>query len=126
MQGLGAQETQAAMARWATACDRLAKIARLSTTMAATGRFAAAAALSAGIYGTSCREQPDNVMETMRRWVRHAVWQGGPAADYRILLWTGAIPIRADPVVAVLLAAARTVSPLVQDGHFSTDQLGWP
>ena len=51
------------------------------------------------------------------------MWQGGPAADYRILLWTGAIPIRADPVVAVLLAAARAVSLLVQDGHFSTDQL---
>ena len=62
IQGSGAQETQAAMARWATACDRLAKIARLSMTMSAKGRFAAAAALSAGVYGTSCREQPDTVM----------------------------------------------------------------
>ena len=93
--------------------------------MAAKGRFAAAAALSAGVCGTSCWEQPDTVMETMRRWVRHAVWQGGPAADYRILLWTGAIPIRADPVVAVLQAAARTVSLMAQDGLFTAHQLGW-
>ena len=113
------------MARWATACDRLARIARLAVPMMAKGRFAAAAAMSVGAYGSSCREQPDKVMECMRRWVRHAVWSGGPAADYRILLWSGAIPVRADPVVAVLVAAARTVSLLVKDGHFSINQLGW-
>ena len=54
--------------------------------MMAKGRFAAAAAMSVGAYGGSCREQPDKVMECMRRWVRHAVWSGGPAADYRIVL----------------------------------------
>ena len=86
IQGTGAAESQAAMVRWATACDWLAKIARLSMPMAAKGTFASAAALSVGVYGTSCREQADNVMEAMRRWGRHAVWQGGPAADYRILL----------------------------------------
>jgi hypothetical protein len=64
-------------------------------------------------------------MDCMRRWVRHAVWAGGPAADYRVLLWSGCVPVRADPVVAVLWAAARTVSLLLQDGHFSTAQLGW-
>ena len=125
IQGAGPAEKAAAMARWSTACNRLAKIAKLSVPMQAKGRFAAAAALSAGVFGTSCREQPDHVMDSMRRWVRHAVWQGGPAADYRILLWMGAIPVRADPVVAVLLAAARTVSLLVQDGHFALHQLEW-
>ena len=53
------------------------------------------------------------------------MWHGGPAADYRILLCMGAVPVKADPVVAVLLAAARTVSLLVQDGHFTICQLGW-
>ena len=125
VQGSGPAESAAAMARWSTACNRLAKVAKLSVPMSAKGRFAAAAALSAGVYGTSCREQPDHVMETMRRWVRHAVWQGGPAADYRILLWMGAVPVKADPVAAVLLAAARTVSLLVQDGHFTIHQLEW-
>ena len=125
IQGSGPAESEAAMARWATACNRLAKITKLSMPMQAKGRFAAAAALSAGVFGTSCREQPDRVMESMRRWVRHAVWQGGPAADYRILLWMGAVPVKADPVVAVLLAAARTVSLLVQDGHFAMHQLEW-
>ena len=50
---------------------------------------------------------------------------GGPAADYRILLWSGCIPVRANPVVAVLWATARTVSLLVKDGHLSIFQLGW-
>ena len=72
--------------RWSTECDRLAKVARLSGTMAVKGTFVAAAAMTAGVYATSCREQPDRAMEAMRRWVRHAVWQGGPAADYRLLL----------------------------------------
>ena len=125
VQGTGPAEQASAMARWSTSCNRLAKIAKLSMPMSAKGRFAAAAALSAGVYGTSCREQPDHIMETMRRWVRHALWQGGPAADYRILLWIGAVPVKADPVVAVLLAAARTVSLLVQDGHFTICQLEW-
>ena len=93
--------------------------------MMAKGRFAAAAAMSVGAYGGSCREQPDKVMECMRRWARHAVWSGRPAADYRILLGSGAIPVRADPVVAVLVATARTVSLLVKDGHLSINQLGW-
>ena len=91
--------------------------------MAVKGTFAAAAAMSAGVFATSCREQPDKVMETMRRWTRHAVWQGGPAADYRLLLWLGVVPARADPVLAVVLAAARTVSLLIQDGQFVADQL---
>ncbi len=77
IQGTGAVENQAAMARSTTACDRLAKIARLSVPMPAKGRFAAAAGFSAWVYGTSCREHPDGVMEAMGRWVRHAVWQGG-------------------------------------------------
>ena len=89
------------------------------------GTFAAAAAMLAGVYATSCREQPDKVMETMRRWTRHAIWQGGPSADYRLLLGLGVVPARADPVLAVLLAAARTVSLLVQDGHFAAGQLSW-
>ena len=125
IQGSGAAETEAAMSRWSTACDRMARIARLAVPMLAKGRFVAAAAMSVGAYGASCREQPDAVMDCMRRWVRHAVWSGGPAADYRVLLWSGCIPVRADPVVAVLWAAARTVSLLVKDGHFSTAQLGW-
>jgi hypothetical protein len=86
IQGAGPAEQAAAMARWSPACNRLGKIARLSMPMLEKGRFAAAAALSAGVFGTSCREQPDHVLLAMRRWVRHAVWQGGPAADYRILL----------------------------------------
>ena len=110
IEGAGPAEQAAAMARWSPACNRLGKIARLSMPMLEKGRFAAAAALSAGVLGTSCREQPDHVLLAMRRWVRHAVWQGGPAADNRILLWAGAIPVKADPVVALLLAAARTVS----------------
>ncbi len=61
----------------------------------------------------------------MRRWARYAVWQGGPAADYRLLLWLRVVPPRTDPVLAVLLAATRTVSPLVQDGHFAACQLSW-
>ena len=81
VQGSGPAETEVAMARWATACDRMARIARLAAPMLDKGRFVAAAALSAGAYGGSCREQPDKVMECMRRWVRHAVWSGGPAAD---------------------------------------------
>ena len=113
------------MARGSTACDRVARSARLAVPMMEKGRFVAAAAMSVGAYGASCREQPDKIMECMRRWVRHAVWSGGPAADYRILLWSGCIPVRADPVVAVLWATARTVSLLVKDGHFSIFQLGW-
>ena len=54
----GPAEKAAAMARWSTACNRLAKIAKLSMPMHAKGKFAAAAALSAGVFGTSCREQP--------------------------------------------------------------------
>ncbi len=81
--------------------------------------------MSAGVSATSCREQPGKVMETMRRWTRHAVWQGGPAADYRLLLWLGVVPARADPVLAVLVAAARTVSLLIQDGHVAVGQLSW-
>ena len=77
VQGSGAAEAAAAMARWSTACDRLAKVARLSCTMAVKGTFAAAAAMSAGVYATSCREQPDKVMENMRRW---RVMQSGRAA----------------------------------------------
>ena len=61
----------------------------------------------------------------MRRWTRHAVWQGGPSADYRLLLWLGVVPARAGPVLAVLLAADRTVSLLIQDGHFVAGQLSW-
>ena len=57
----------------------------------------------------------------MRRWTRHAVWQGGPSADHRLLLWLGVVPA----VLAVLLAAARTVSLLAQDGHFAAGQLSW-
>jgi len=125
VQGTGVAERKAAMARWSTACGRLTKIAKLSVPMAEKCHFAAASALAAGVFGTSCREQPDYVVDAMRRWVRHAVWHGGPAADYRILLWTGVVPARADPVTAVLLAAARTVSLLVQDGHFSINQLEW-
>ena len=125
IQGSGAAETEAAMGRWSTACDRLARIARLAVPMLAKGRFVAAAAMSVGAYGASCREQPDKIMECMRRWVRHAVWSGGPAADYRILLWSGCIPVRADPVVAVLWATARAVALLVRDGHFSIFQLDW-
>ena len=123
IQGAGPAEQDAAMVRWLAACSRLGKIARLSMPTQEKGRFAATAALSAGVFGTSCREQPDHVLLAMRRWVRHAAWQGGPAADYRILLWAGAIPIKADPVVAVLLAAARTVSLLAQYGHFELHQL---
>ena len=125
VQGAGASETEAAVTRWATACDRLARIVRLAVPMMATGRFAAAAAITVGAYGSSCQEQPHKVTECMRRWVRRAVRPGGPAADYRILLWSGAIPVRSDPVVALLLAVARTVSLLVKDGHFSTFQLRW-
>jgi hypothetical protein len=33
VQGSGAVEAAAAMARWSAACDRLAKVARLSCTM---------------------------------------------------------------------------------------------
>ncbi len=79
--------------------------------------------MSAGVYAASCREQPGKVMETMRRWTRRAVWQGGPAADYRLLLWLGVGPARAHPVLAVLLAAARTVRLLIQDGQSVVGQL---
>ena len=115
VQGSGHKEGEAAANRWHTACDRLAKIARLSTTTAERGTFAAVAAMTAGVYATSCREQPDRDMEAMRRWVRHAVWHGGPAADYRVLLWPGVVPRRADPVLTVLQAAGRTVSLLLED-----------
>ena len=43
VQGSGAAEAATAMARWSTACDRWAKVARLSCAMAAKGTFAAAA-----------------------------------------------------------------------------------
>ncbi len=68
---------------------------------------------------TSCREQPDRDLEAMRRWVRHAACHGGPAADYRILLWMGVVPRRADPVLTVLQAAGRTNSLLLTDQHFT-------
>jgi hypothetical protein len=125
IQGNGQQEAAAALQRWSTACDRLVKIGRLSCSMRVKGHFVAAAALSAGAYAASCRAQPDKVMDTMRRWVRHAVWQGGPAGDFRIMLWLGLIPSRADPVCAVLLAAARMVSLLVQDRQFTIEELKW-
>ncbi len=57
--------------------------------------------------------------------MKHAVWRGGPAADYRLLLGLGTVPRKADPVLAVLLATARTVSLLIQDGHFAIGQLQW-
>ncbi len=125
MQGSGAAEAAAAMARWGAACDRLAKVARLSCSTAAKGTFAAAAAMSAGVSATSCQEQPGKVMETMRRGTRHVVWRGGPAADYRLLLGLGVVPASADPVLAGLLAVARVVSLLIQDGHFAVGQLSW-
>ena len=61
-QGSGVAEAAAATARWSTACDRLAKVARLSCNVAVKGTFAVAAATSAGILATSCRVQPDKVM----------------------------------------------------------------
>ncbi len=67
VQGSGAAEAAAAIAKRSTACDRLAKVARLSSNVAAKGTFGAAAAMSAGVCATSCREQPGKVMETMRR-----------------------------------------------------------
>ena len=79
--------------------------------------------MTAGVYATSCREKPDRDMEAMRRWMRHAVWHGGPAADYRVLLWLGVVPRRADPVLTVLQAAGRTVSLLLEDQHFTMAQL---
>ncbi len=59
--------------------------------------------------------------------MRHAVWHGGPAADYRVLLWLGVAPRRADLVLAVLQAAGRTVSFLLTDRHFTMNQAtpGW-
>ena len=62
-------------------------------------------------------------MEAMRRWVRHAVRRCGSAADYRVLLWLGVVPKRADLVLMVLQAAGRTVSLLLQDRHFFMGQL---
>jgi hypothetical protein len=59
VQGSGPAETEVAKARWATACERMARIAKLAVPMLDKGRFVAAAALSAGAYGGSCREQPD-------------------------------------------------------------------
>ena len=125
VQGGGRSQTEAAMLRWSTACDRLLKIGKLSISMQAKGNFVAAAALSAGAYAATCRAQPDKVLHTMRRWVRHAVWQGGPAADFRLLLWLGLVPCRADPTCAVLLATARMVSLMVQDRQFTLEELRW-
>ncbi len=125
VQGSEAGEVRAAMARWNTACDRFGKVARLSCSMAVKGTYGAATALTAGLYATSCREQADGTMETMNRWIWHTVWQGGLAADYRLLLWIGVVPIRADPCLGVLQAAARTLSLLIQDGHFVIEQLSW-
>ncbi len=79
--------------------------------------------MTAGVCATSCREQPDRDMEAMRRLARHAVWHGGPAADYCVLLWLGVVLRRADPVLTVLQATGRTVSLLPADQHFHMDQL---
>ena len=79
------------------AWDKLAKITRLTTTATERGALAGVETKLADAYATLCREQADRALDTARKWVRYAVWHGGPTADYRARLKSGAVPRRADP-----------------------------
>ena len=103
------------MQRWQTFAGRLAKLARAALATKDAGHLAAASALSAGAYGSVCTVMTAAHVNLLRRWMRFACWKGGSGADFGLLVWTGTVPQRADPLLHLVQRSVRIVALLVQD-----------
>ena len=120
-QGTDGAARTAAHGRWRPAIERLGKIAKLPLPMELLGRMSAAAALTTGAYGAGQRAHAKHVLQTVRKWVRHAVWRGGPAADMRVLWATGELTWRSDPVRVVAVRASNIVGQLIEAGAVTAE-----